>query len=250
MNTNRYLLLLKASRLAKASGWVAVLGVWLAFSGVANAQDNTTRRLQELEQRVIELTSEVQILKARLEAILGPVPQGEVFDIPVGRSPVLGPSTAPLTLVVFMDYESDYSARALFSIRQLMELYPQSIKLVIKHYPLPALHPNAANAALAAIAAQRQRRFWEYHELLLSNRHNLSDATYLMLAEEWGLNATRLDADRRSLAVLEILTEDERLAEKLNVRGVPTLFLNGRRLADWSFEYLKQQVEALLPSAN
>ena len=202
-------------------------------------------KVSELENKVALLESEVALLRDRLEALLGKEPGNQVQNVPVGESPVRGNPNAPVTLVMFGDYQSDYTARAQYVVKRLLEAYPQRLRFVYKHYPLTQLHPLASDAALAALAAERQGLFWEYHDRLFQNTRRLDNSVLLVLAEQVGLDLTRFDRDRRSLSVLERLQADEKLAAQLGVAGLPTLYLNGRLMPTWRFDYLQSQIEKL-----
>ena len=204
------------------------------------------KRMTALEREVASLKLQVTALEDRLEALLGPESGKKTVDVPVGNSPVRGPATAPLTLVMFGDYQSDATVRASSSVARLLTTYSTQLRLVYKQFPLTQKHPMASDAALAALAALRQNRFWEMHEQLMVNSRRLDAATLISLAEQVGLDVRRFENDRRALATLELLDQDEKLAEKVEVSGVPTLFLNGRILESWRYDYLKSEVEKAL----
>lgn len=219
------------------------------FAGALHAQsrrdapDSLTGKVAELESKVAVLESEVALLRERLEALLGKEPSSEVRQVPIGDSPVRGSRNAPVTLVMFGDYQSDYTARAQHVVNRLLEAYPQRVRFVYKHYPLTQVHPLASEAALAALAAERQGAFWEYHDQLFLNARRLDSTLLLLLAEQLGLDLTRFERDRRSLTVLERLQADEKLAATLGVVGLPTLYLNGRLMPTWRYDYLQSQIE-------
>lgn len=202
--------------------------------------------VQALTERVERLEGEVAALREHLQALIGEPFSDRVFDVPVSDSPVRGPQDAPVTLVVFGDYASDYTVRAHYVLQRVLEAYPEDVRLVYKHYPLPQVHPMANEAALAALAAQRQDRYWQLHDLLMENSRRLDADVLLLLAEQAGLALDQFDADRRSLWGLERLAADERLAEQLSLAGVPTVFLNGRQLPTWRYNYLREQIERVL----
>lgn len=201
-------------------------------------------RVAELESKVALLEREVAQLREQLQALLHEDTPPEAREVPVGGSPVRGDPEAPLTLVMFGDYQSDYTARAQHVVKRLLAAYPQRVRFVYKHYPLTQVHPLASDAALAALAAQRQGLFWEYHDQLFLNARRLDNSVLLVLAEQLGLDLTRFDRDRRSLWALERLQADEELASQLGVVGVPTLFLDGRLLPTWRYDYLAEQIQA------
>ena len=202
-------------------------------------------KVAELEGKVALLESEVVALRERLEALLGRDASTQVRSVPVGASPVRGNPAAPVTLVMFGDYQSDYSARAQFVVKRLLEAYPQRLRFVYKHYPLTAQHPLASDAALAALAAERQGLFWDYHDRLFANARRLDATQLLVLAEQVGLDLTRFERDRRSLAALERLQADEKLAAALGVAGLPALYLNGRLMPTWRVDALQMEIDKL-----
>ena len=210
-----------------------------------NSSDTVAGKVTELESKVALLESEVAALRDRLEALLGKEPGTQVVKVPIGDSPVRGSSTAPITLVMFGDYQSDYTARAQNVVQRLLAAYPQRLRFVYKHYPLTQLHPFASEAALAGLAAERQGLFWEYNDQLFENSRRLDNSVLLVLAEKVGLDLTRFDRDRRSLWALERLAADEKLATSLGVAGLPTLYLNGRLMPTWRYDYLQDQIKQI-----
>lgn len=232
-------------------GWLAALAL-LAVPAALPAQEaqdgagDTRQRLQELERELATLRGRVMRLEDRLVALLGEPAEERAYDIPVGDSPVRGNPSAPLTLVMFGDYQSEYCTRARSAVNRLLEAYPNAVRLVYKHYPLRTRHPQAHDAALAAVAAQRQGKFWEMHEQLYRHSRNLEGPLYPVLAEQIGLDPIAFERDRTSLWALERLSADEELAVELELGGVPALFLNGHRLETWRYDYLERQVERML----
>src|SRR5262245_37061173 len=85
--------------------------------------------------------------------------------IPAVSATQQGGDTAAVTIVEFSDFECPFCARMPDVLKQIMDEYPDQIRLVFKHSPLP-IHPNAPLAHEAALAAAAQGRFWEMHDLL------------------------------------------------------------------------------------
>ncbi|MCH8841605.1 MAG: thioredoxin domain-containing protein [SAR324 cluster bacterium] len=212
----------------------------------SEVEGESLRRLRDLEQGLEILQGRILVLEERIDALLGSDDAASVYTIPLGDSPVRGNPDAGLTLVVFGDYQSEYATRAQYAIDRLLEAYPNDLRIVYKHYPLRTIHAQAHDASLAAIAAMQQDRFWEMHKLLYRNGRVLEAALYPILAGQIGLDLVRFEGDRISLAVLEILTADEREAVRLGLRGVPALFLNGRRMRTWRYDYVDARIRQAL----
>jgi protein-disulfide isomerase len=165
-----------------------------------------------------------------------------VFEISVEGSPFLGPENAPVTIAVFDDYECGYCARMEAIFSQLMARYPQKLKLVIKQYPLRS-HANAREAAIAAVAAHQQGKFWEVHSQIFANQKDLSPQKLDEIAENFGLDMIRFKQDLLSQDVLSLIVRDVREGQKIGVSGTPTIFINGKHVTDRSFQNLTKRID-------
>ena len=106
--------------------------------------------------------------------------------------------------------------------------FPDKIKLVNKNFPLNS-HTLARNAAAAALAADRQGKFWEFHSRLLANHNQVNDAKILEIASELKLDMQRFNKDRTSEALRKIISEDIDNGHAIGVTGTPSIFINGKR---------------------
>src|SRR5690606_12025786 len=101
------------------------------------------------------------------------------------------------------------------------------VRLVFRNLPLP-MHNRAREAAKAALAADRQGKFWEMHDALFARQHALGRANFSESAGELGLDVEKFETDMQDVALDEAIEEDMALAQKLGVRSTPTTFVNGR----------------------
>ena len=154
--------------------------------------------------------------------------ESTVFRLPIEDSPVRGPSDALVTVVEFSDYQCPYCRQAHNTVTQVEKKYAGKIRLVMKQYPLP-FHAQARPAALAAIAAGMQGRYWEMHDRLFGNAQ-LDPETLEKHAREIGLDVQRWKRDQNDPKVEAIIQRDMGLATNVNVNGTPAFFVNGRRL--------------------
>lgn len=244
------------SAMVKKIGYAALTAILLAcLAGAAPTRlqaqeteegEELAARIEVLEKDQEELRAELLLLTDRLDAIAGKDSGERVYSIPSNDSPVKGNPDARLTLVVFGDYQSGYTARSQAVVDRLLTEFADQIKFIFKHLPLTDRHPQANQAALSAIAASRQDRFWEMHERLIRYSRRLESDVYLLLATEIGLDVVQFQSDRNSLWALDRLSADEKLAAGLGVDSVPSFFLNGRRMLTWRYDYLKAKIERLL----
>ena len=131
----------------------------------------------------------------------------------------------------------------------MLEKYPLQLKLVFKNFPLRK-HAFAKKAAVAAFAARRQGKFWEYHDLLFENDDSLSDQKFLQIARELGLDLERFEKDIKDLKIVARINQDIRLGAYMGVRGTPTVFVNGTVSRSRTLEALETAVESALEKAR
>lgn len=199
-------------------------------------------RLADLERKIDRLASRPG---GQQQRAMGPDPS-RTYSLPVERSAVKGPAEAPITIVEFADYQCPYCARSEAMINEALAAYPTQARFVFKHFPLTSSHPQAMPAALAAVAAQRQGKFWEMHEILFANQRALAPEQITEYARKLGLDMARFEADMQSEEVKAQVEEDRRLARRAGVRGTPTVFVNGRLLQDRSLDGFRQLIEPML----
>ena len=114
-------------------------------------------------------------------------------------------------------------------IQQVLDQYPHKVKVVIKNFPL-SRHKFALKAALAAMAAKAQGKFWEFRRQLFENHQSLNDAKILEIAKSLGLDIPKFTKDMNSRSVRDFVTRDIVNGRQIGVRGTPTIFVNGKRV--------------------
>lgn len=95
-----------------------------------------------------------------------PVPK----SVELGSAPTKGSANAQVTIVEFSDFQCPFCKRVVPTLQQISQTYKDKVKLVYKHLPLTAIHPNAQKAAEAAECANEQGKFWQYHDTLFENQ--------------------------------------------------------------------------------
>ena len=153
----------------------------------------------------------------------------EAPTLELGNAPSLGAPMAPVTIVEFSDFECPYCAAAAPLLKRVVREFDGQVRLVFMHYPLTEGHPHAMQAARASIAASKQGKFWELHDLLFENQSALNDEDLERYAEELGLDMERFRADLRSEETQRLIETQKAMGREAGVRGTPTIFVNGRR---------------------
>ncbi|WP_162687701.1 DsbA family protein [Bradymonas sediminis] len=161
--------------------------------------------------------------------------EGDGTALPIGDSFILGKESALVTVVEFSDFQCPFCARGATTMEQLQKKYPDDVKVVFKHYPLP-MHPQATPASYAAIAAGNQGKFWEMHDWLFKNQKEIRNHGDDM--KEWagghaktlGLDIEKFNKDFDDPKTHQIVKDDMELGGKVAVRGTPHFFVNGERV--------------------
>jgi protein-disulfide isomerase len=127
-------------------------------------------------------------------------------------------------------------------LEQVLEKYPDDVKIVFKNFPLRN-HKFAMKAATAALAAESQGKFWEFHDLLFKNYNKLNDQKIREIALELGLDQTEFEKKMKDSKITEMIRQDVREGAQADVRGTPTIFINGRRLKDRSLKGFQAAID-------
>lgn len=162
-------------------------------------------------------------------------------QINIQGAPFLGQENAPVVIVAFSDFECPYCGTVGALFDEALAKHPKEVKIVFKQFPL-AMHKLAQSAALASLAAHRQGKFWQYHDLLFENQKSLSEAKYVELAKKLGLDLERFNKDYKAPINQQTLERDMADAQLAGVRGTPTIFVNGRRLKERNIKDLQQMI--------
>ena len=117
----------------------------------------------------------------------------------------------------------------------MVEKYPQKVKEVFMNFPVRS-HKYAETAARAALAADKQGKFWEFHDKLFQNANQLNDAKVREIAKELNLNMEQFEKDWQAGGTLTKVRSDIDQGSRIGVRGVPAVFINGRKLKQRSLE--------------
>jgi protein-disulfide isomerase len=169
----------------------------------------------------------------------------KVHDIPIDSSPFKGKADAPVTIVEFSDFQCPHCSRLQPVLKQVLDEYPNEVKLVFKHYPL-STHKLARHAVRAAEAAREQGKFWEMHDLIFANSSSLTESSFTGFAEELNLDTERFIADYNSKKYEELLEYDLDAGRRSGVTGTPSLYMNGKRMQRRSFADFKAAIDRLL----
>ena len=175
-----------------------------------------------------------KLCKANLAAAPAAAAAGPNAAAPVAidvrpDDPVRGNPRAPVTIVLFSDFQCPFCARVGPTLEEAQRTYGDKVRIVWKHQPL-GFHPNALPAAKAAEAAREQGKFWQMHDRLFASQRELSPDAYDRFARELGLDLRRFQESIRSGKGQARIEDDQRLAARIGAQATPTMFVNGEKV--------------------
>ena len=134
--------------------------------------------------------------------------------------PVMGNANGTITLYEFSDYNCGYCKRVFEPIQQLVRDNPD-VRLVIKEFPI--LSQSSLFAAKAAIAAEMQGKFGDYHIAMMTYRGQITDAVVMRMAAQAGVDIEQLKSDMESSKTMAIIQRTREAAAALEINGTPGL---------------------------
>lgn len=228
----------------------------LADEARARGIDQGTLIAHEITDKLLEFSTEeraarIDELEKRLFAkyqvrFLYSAPQPMVQNVTVGLSPSKGPINAPVTIVMFSDFQCSACAATHPVLKKAIESYPNKIRFAVRYFPLEGVHANAWRAALAAAAANAQGKFFEYIDTLYAHQDALDDASLKKYAAELGLNVKQFELDFNSEKTAAVVRKDMADGESYGISGTPAIYVNGVLVRHLSIEAFKAAIDKAL----
>ncbi len=170
---------------------------------------------------------------------------------------IRGNPQAKVTLVEYGDFQCPACKAAFPLVKQLLDEYGDRVRLVFRHFPIAAIHPNAFAGSRAAEAAGTQGKFFEMHDLLYERQDKWASSTsaqqlFRDYAGELGLNLEQFNTAYSEGSTTDRINGDIELGKAAGATGTPTFILDGQKLEPnpRSYEELKAKIEAALAQAG
>jgi protein-disulfide isomerase len=149
-------------------------------------------------------------------------------NIPVpDNAPSMGPKNAPVTMLIWSDFECPYCSKVVPIVQALEKKYSSQVRFVFRHLPLD-FHKNAQKAAEASMAAHAQGKFWEMHDLLFENQKALDVNSLVSYAKKLGLDVNKFQDALLNNTYAEHVKNDLAVAKANAINGTPTFIINGK----------------------
>jgi protein-disulfide isomerase len=177
------------------------------------------------EQQMRLLRAVIDKLKAEYGATINLEPPRYTVT---SEGPSRGPELAPVTILTYTEFECAPCAQIQKTLARLAEEFPTQIRVVYKAFTIDSAHTRAVPAAVAAACANKQGRFWEYHDRLFSQQNRLGPDDLVAHAKELGLDFEAFRGCMNGKEAPEQVAKDTQEGQTLGVTAVPTFFVNGR----------------------
>lgn len=139
--------------------------------------------------------------------------------------PFVGPDDASVTVVEFFDFSCGYCKRLADAMEKLVESNTD-VRFVFK--PLSFVTPVSKYQAAAGLAVHKQGKFVEFYKAVMAFDGRMTEANVDDAAKAAGVDYDKYKEDVQSTDVSTALKEVSELAQKIQVNGVPAVFVNGK----------------------
>jgi protein-disulfide isomerase len=199
------------------------------------------------ERQQLETNLRKQLSAKYKTQILLKEPVPLVLNIATVNAPFKGVETAPVTVVMFSDFQCSACSATHPVLQKVLAEYPAGkIRFVVRNFPLTTIHENAYRAALAANAANAQGKFFEYTEILYRNQNALDSESLKKYAGESGLNLQQFELDLQSERVAEAVRKDMADGRSYGISGTPTIFVNGIKVRVITADGFREAIDKAL----
>jgi protein-disulfide isomerase/uncharacterized protein YkuJ len=213
---------------------------------IAREVTDKMREFSADERERLQTNFQKRLFEKYNAKILLKEPEPIAQNISVDDDPARGKQNAPVTVVMFTDFQCPACAATHPLLKNVLAQYADQIRFVVRDFPLTTIHENAFRAAMAANAANVQGKFFEYAELLYQNQDKLDAASLKKYAGEVKLNQKQFEADLESEKLAAEVHKDMADGKNYGINGTPTVFVNGVKIRRMSVENLKYAIEKAL----
>ncbi len=145
------------------------------------------------------------------------------------------PATKSITMVEYGDLQCPACKAYHPLVLDVMKAYPEQLKLVFKNFPLTTVHPNAMAGAIAAEAAGRQGKYFQFVDMAYDKQAEWAElddpqGKFEEYAKALGLNIDQFKKDQKDKAIATLINDERNEGIQNGVNGTPTFFVNGTKI--------------------
>ena len=169
-----------------------------------------------------------------------------VLNVSPDDDPSQGKPVAPVTIVMFSDFQCSACAATHPVLKKVIAEYGDSVRFVVRDFPLVKIHDNAMQAARAANAANAQGKFFEYSDILYKNQTALDAVSLKKYAAQLGLNLKQFEVDLASEKTALEIEKDMADGALYGIGGTPTIFVNGIKVRGLTADRFREAIDRAL----
>lgn len=164
-------------------------------------------------------------------------------------APKLGPDSAKVFLVEFLDPECESCREFYPYVKMIMNEFDGNVQLIVRYAPF---HPNSKFIIKIIEAARLQGKYWETLELLFQHQpewgshHAPNPQLVWNYLPDLGLDIEKLKKDMEDPKIQKIIDDEIAAGNDLGVRMTPSFFVNGKPLESFGYEQLRDMVRDAL----
>ena len=167
---------------------------------------------------------------------------------------IKGPADASITVIEYADFQCPYCSIASQNLKDLLEKYPDDVRIVYRHFPLSSIHDKAILAAQASEAAglQGEDAFWAMHDLLYETQADWSSFTIddfgswlVEKAGELELDSVKFETDLYNETIVADAEATWTDGQALGIPGTPYIRINSLYEAQADPQMLTAYVEMI-----
>lgn len=127
-----------------------------------------------------------------------------------------------VTIVEFFDYNCGYCKRVNPIINQILE-EDKNVRVIFVEFPI--LGESSYAAARYALAANKQGRYAEFHNQLMSASGALTENRIEQIAKGLGLDMAQLKKDMQDTDITNMLQKNHSMAQDFGITGTPAFLI-------------------------
>ena len=197
------------------------------FTAEQKAEIETIIRQYLVDKEPETIDKAIKVLKQREQVRQDKVTKdavernkARIFDDP--NSPILGNPKGDVTIVEFYDYSCGYCKASQPAVEELLKA-DKNVRFIAKEFPI--LGDGSILATRAALASVKQKKFEKFHATLMDYRGQLNKASIMATAQRAGLDTAQLNRDMNDKAIDDMIAENHKLGNDLDVRGTPMFII-------------------------
>lgn len=200
----------------------------------------TEKKVMEKKQALITSLKKQRHFKMLLDE-----PKAPVVDLKTEGFYSKGKAGAKIKIVEFADYQCPHCREASMALSQLMKKYSAKVEFVYVDFPINRSGISTV-VAEGAYCANKQNKYWDYHDLAFKDQASLTKESPLAFAKQLKLKEDDFSKCLAGAEAKSFIAKGKDEGNRVGVSGTPAIFINGSRYSEaHDFETMKKTIDKL-----